>query len=476
LPPFSPLLDRAKGATLTDFRYSSIMEEKDSSVLDEFVPLESVGSLAQESIQWIQNTLLTIDVAIQLGLIVAAIVPAAMFGRRFRDFIRATLSNRVDIGFVNRLVDAVAILGVPLILYLTLALIKLTLGSAEHPTEWISAAIALMNAWIIVRMVSLVIQSPFWSSFAFYLAWPIAALDAFGALGPLIDEMQALAIPLGTNDAGQKIAISLLDVVKTLVYFALLFSGAKLVSKLLQQKIEQIEELSPAVKALMGKIMNVILPIIALLIAFQIVGFNVTTLAVFSGAVGIGIGLGLQGIIANFLAGFTLLADRSIKPGDVIEIEGQMGWVTSMQARYVALRTREGTELLVPNDRFMNEGVVNWSRSDRVVRIHAPFDVSYKTEDLEAVQQLAINAAKAVERVAVEPAPICNLMAIGKSSIEFDLRFWISDPEEGLTNVRSDVLMGIWRGLKNANIEVPFPQQDLHIKQWPDNGPSRSDA
>ncbi|MFT7245686.1 MAG: small-conductance mechanosensitive channel [Candidatus Azotimanducaceae bacterium] len=450
------------------------MEEKDNSVLDEFMPLESVGSLAQESMLWIENTLLTSDVAIQLGLVVGAIVPAAMFGSSFRNFIRTRLSNRVDIGFVNRLVDAVAILGVPLILYLTLAVIKLALGSAQHPTEWISAAIALMNAWIVIRMVSLVIQSPFWSSFAFYVAWPIAALDAFGALGPVIEEMQALAIPLGTNDAGQKIDISLLDVVKTLVYFALLFSGAKLVSKLLEQKIEQIEELSPAVKALMGKIMNVILPIIALLIAFQIVGFNVTTLAVFSGAVGIGIGLGLQGIIANFLAGFTLLADRSIKPGDVIEIEGQMGWVTSMQSRYVALRTREGTELLVPNDRFMSEGVVNWSRSDRVVRIHAPFGVSYQTEDLEMVQQLAINAANAIERVVDEPAPMCNLMAIGHSSIEFDLRFWISDPEEGLTNVRSDVLMGIWQGLKDANIEVPFPQQDLHIKHWPENGAPKS--
>ncbi|MFT4799666.1 MAG: small-conductance mechanosensitive channel [Candidatus Azotimanducaceae bacterium] len=446
------------------------MEEKDNSVFDEFVPFENVGSLVQEAMLWIQNTLLTADIAIQLGLIVAAIVPGAMFGRSFSDFIRASLSNRVDIGFVNRLVDAVAILSVPLILYLTLALIKLALGSAGHPTEWVSAAIALMNAWIVIRMVSLVIQSPFWSSFAFYVAWPIAALDAFGALGPVIEEMQALAIPLGTNDAGQKIDISLLDVVKTLVYFALLFAGAKLVSKLLQQKIEQIEELSPAVKALMGKIMNVILPIIALLIAFQIVGFNVTTLAVFSGAVGIGIGLGLQGIIANFLAGFTLLADRSIKPGDVIEIEGEMGWVTAMQSRYVALRTREGTELLVPNNRFMNEGVVNWSRSDRVVRLHAPFGVSYKTEDLEAVQQLAISAAQAVERVVDEPAPICNLTAMGESAIEFDLCFWIRDPKEGLSNVRSDVLMGIWHGLKSADIEVPFPQHDLHIKHWPENG------
>jgi small-conductance mechanosensitive channel len=211
----------------------------------------------------------------------------------------------------------------------------------------------------------------------------------------------------------------------------------------------------------------VILPIIALLIAFQIVGFNITTLAVFSGAVGLGIGLGLQRIIANFLAGFTLLADRSIKPGDVIEIEGQMGWVTSMQARYVALRTREGTELLVPNDRFMSEGVTNWSRSDRVVRIHAPFGISYRTDDLEAVQQLAVDAAQSVARVVTEPSPVCNLMAFGDSSVDFDLRFWIADAENGLSNVRSDVLLGIWQRLKAADIEIPFPQQDLHIKAWP---------
>ena len=445
------------------------MEENSKSVLDEFVPFAGGGEMLQEWLTWIQTTLLTIDVAVQLGLVVAAIVPAAMFGQVFRDFVRRSLGNRVEIPFVNRIVDAIAILGVPLILYFTLTMIKLGLGSAEHPTEWVAAAIALMNAWIIVRLVTLVIQSPFWSSFAFYVAWPIAALDAFGALGPVVDEMQALAIPLGTNDAGARIDISLLDVVKTLIYFALLFWGANLASKLLQQKIDQIEELSPAVKALIGKIMNVILPIIALLIAFQIVGFNITTLAVFSGAVGLGIGLGLQRIIANFLAGFTLLADRSIKPGDVIEIEGQMGWVTSMQARYVALRTREGTELLVPNDRFMSEGVTNWSRSDRVVRIHAPFGVSYKTEDLEAVQQLAVDAAQSVERVVAEPSPICNLMAFGDSSVDFDLRFWIADPENGLSNVRSDVLLGIWQRLKAADIEIPFPQQDLHIKDWPRN-------
>jgi small-conductance mechanosensitive channel len=183
--------------------------------------------------------------------------------------------------------------------------------------------------------------------------------------------------------------------------------------------------------------------------------------------VGLGVGLGLQTIVANFVAGFTLIADKSIKPRDTIEVDGTMGWVTAMQARYVALRTRDGTELLIPNDRFMSEGVINWSRSDRVVRLHAPFGIAYKTKDLRAVQQLAIDAALSVQRVVDAPPPACNLVGFGDSSVDFDLRFWISDPEQGLSNVRSQVLLNVWDALAEHGIEIPFPQRDLYVKSWP---------
>ncbi len=344
---------------------------------------------------------------------------------------------------------------------------RIAFGSAGYTTNWIGAAIALMNAWIVVRLVTLVIQSNFWSRVAFYVAWPIAALDAFGMLLPVIEQMQALAIPLGTNDAGEPSAISLFDIVRTFFYFAILFWAANLLSKIAEQQLEQIEELSPALKALIGKVLSVLLPVIALLVALQIVGFNLATLAVFSGAVGLGVGLGLQTIVANFVAGFTLIADKSIKPRDTIEVDGTMGWVTAMQARYVALRTRDGTELLIPNDRFMSEGVINWSRSDRVVRLHAPFGIAYKTKDLRAVQQLAIDAALSVQRVVDAPPPACNLVGFGDSSVDFDLRFWISDPEQGLSNVRSQVLLNVWDALAEHGIEIPFPQRDLYVKSWP---------
>ncbi|XOV89952.1 MAG: mechanosensitive ion channel family protein [Pseudomonadota bacterium] len=444
------------------------MENQDNkdSALQELLPVDAGRALAEQVLDWIQTNLFNLDVAIQLGLMIGAIVPAALFGQRLSQLVREQLLPRVHLSFLNRLVRAISVLAVPIVLYLTLTIINIALRSAGQPTEWVGAAIALMNAWILVRIVTLVIQSPFWSRFAFFVAWPIAALDAFGALGPVVEQMRALSIPLGENDMGQPVDISLFDVIRTLIYFGVLFAGANILSKVLQQQIEQIDELSPSLKALLGKVLNVVLPIIALLIAFQIVGFNVATLAVFSGAVGLGVGLGLQRIIANFVAGFTLIADKSIKPGDVIEIDGTMGWITSMQARYVAVRTRDGTELLIPNDRFMSEGLINWSRSDEVIRLHAPFGVSYRTRDLRAVQALAVKAATRVGRVIAEPSPVCNLVEYGDSSVNFDLRFWIRDPQNGLTNVRSDVMLEIWDDLHAAGIEVPFPQRDLHIKSW----------
>ncbi len=222
-------------------------------------------------------------------------------------------------------------------------------------------------------------------------------------------------------------------------------------------------------KALLSKILDVLLPVVALIAALQIVGFPFATLAIFGGAVGLGIGLGMQRTVSNFFAGFTLIADKSIKPGDVIEIDGAYGWVTQMNARYVSLRTRDGTAYLVPNDRFIEEGVVNWSHDDRVVRLHAPFGVAYSTKDLRGLAKKAEETALTIDRVLKTPAPRCNLMEFGDSSVNFDLRFWINDPANGTKNVTSDVMMAIWDLLHEMEIEIPFPQRDLHIKSAPES-------
>ena len=440
--------------------------QTDQTVLDDVLPADQVAETFLALIEWAETYLLSVPVLLQVGLIIAALVPAAIFGPRLKTLIREQVSKRTETVFLRRLADAAAELATPIALYITLAATRIALGSVGQPVDWIAAALALMNAWIVVRMVTLVIRSRFWSRVAFYIAWPIAALDAFGLLGPVVAQMQALAIPLGEGEGGRPIRFSLLDVVRTLIYFAILFWGASALSRFLQQRLAVIEDLSPSLKALIGKILNIALPVVALVIALHIAGFNLATLAVFSGAVGLGIGLGLQRTVSNFIAGFTLIADKSIKPGDVVEIDDTFGWVTAMQARYVAIRTRDGTEMLIPNDRFMSEGVINWSRSDRIVRLHAPFGVSYGTEDLRLVQQLAQTAAAGIDRVVEAPSPVCNLIEYGDSSVNFDLRFWITDPERGMANVRSEVLFALWAQLKEHGIEIPFPQRDLHVRTW----------
>jgi small-conductance mechanosensitive channel len=440
-------------------------EPQEQSVLDEMLPADEVAEAFFALIDWAETYLLSISVLIQVGLIMGALIPAAIFGPRLKRLIREQLSSRASTVLLRRLSEALAELATPIALYITLGAIRIALGSAGQPMDWVAAAIALMNAWIIVRMVTLVIRSRFWSRVAFYVAWPIAALDAFGMLGPVIEQMRALAIPLGQGESGP-IEFSLLDVVRTLIYFAVLFWAATTLSRFLQHRLETIEELSPSLKTLISKTLNIVLPVVALVIALQVAGFNLATLAVFSGAVGLGVGLGLQRIAANFIAGFTLVADKSIKPGDVIEIDNATGWITAMQARYVAIRTRDGTEMLIPNDRFMTEGVTNWSRSDRIVRLHAPFGVSYGTRDLHLVRSLAAEAAIESDRVVEVPAPVCNLVEFGDSSVNFDLRFWITDPQNGMANVKSDVMLRLWDKLHENGIEIPFPQRDLHVRTW----------
>lgn len=448
------------------------MTTQPDSAIGEILPLERLQTQALALWDWLLVTLLNLDVAIQLGLVMAAFVPALIFGPRLRHLVEAQASTRLKTGLARRVFLATMALATPVALLLFLAIERIALGTLERPYALVDIAISLMTAWLIIRAVTLVIRSKFWSSLAFYTVWPVAALDVFGLLDDVVQQLQALAIPLGQTEDGEAVDLSLFDIIRTLIYFGVIFWLASLGGRAVNAQLERADEISPALRALISKILGVALPVIALLIALQLTGFNLATLAIFSGAVGIGVGLGLQKTVSNFAAGFTLLADQSIKPGDAIDVDGQFGWVTGMQSRYVSMRTRDGTEHLIPNEHFIANGVINWSKSDRIVRLHAPFGVSYGTEDLERVQRLAEEAAKTVDRVVSERQPQCNLMEFGDSAINFDLRFWITDPENGLSNVRSDVFIALAKTLKEHGVEFPFPQLDIHVKDLPKIDPS----
>ncbi|MGF1544365.1 MAG: mechanosensitive ion channel family protein [Parvularculaceae bacterium] len=440
---------------------------RQESAIEELIGADRLIDDSSAVVAWVRDNLMTLDNALQLTIIVAALVPAALFGPQLRKFISTQLGPRVPVGVARRLVAAFGYVATPIALFAVLRGAEAILDEIGRPHALVSAAGSLLSAWIAIRLVTLVIRSPFWSRVAFYVAWPIAALDAFGVLDDVVARLDAASIPLGENDAGEPLSFSLLDVVRTLIIFSLLFWLAGFAKRFVKDRISTVDEITPSLQALIGKILDVVTPVIAFLVALQIVGFNLATLTIFGGAIGLGVGLGLQRTISNFFAGFTLIADKSIKPGDVIEVGDTFGWVTHMGARYVKVRTRDGTAHLVPYDECFENGVVNWSHADRVVRLHAPFGVAYGTKDLRGVKAMAERAATQIDRVVSDPKPVCNLVGFGDSSVDFDLRFWIVDPKNGVANVTSEVMLALWDGLAEMGVEIPFPQRDLHIKSAP---------
>jgi len=275
-------------------------------------------------------------------------------------------------------------------------------------------------------------------------------------LDPAIGTLESVGIPLGQT------RVSVLTVVNGALLLAALMWAALAVSKLIDNRLSQVSEITPGARVLIGKTIRLIMVVVAVMVALSSVGINFAALAVFTGAVGVGIGIGLQKQVSNLISGVILLLDKSIKPGDVIEVGETFGWVNTMSARYVGVTTRDNKELLIPNDDFVTNQVINWSHSDNDVRMEVKFGTSYDNDPHE-VRTLAVQAASKPERIVDHPPPVCHLVEFGDSSVNFVLRFWIRDPAKGVTNVKGEVLLELWDILKANSIDIPYPQRVIHI-------------
>lgn len=243
---------------------------------------------------------------------------------------------------------------------------------------------------------------------------------------------------------------------------------ARLGVLLAKRIFSRVTSLDPSQQLLGEKLVSIFVWALAILIGIDMLGINLTALAVFSGAFGLAIGFGLQKTFGNLIAGIILLMDKSIKPGDVIAISDNNGREAYGQIRKIGIRaismiTRDRKEYLIPNENLMINQVENWSYSSRDVRVKAPVGVSYGS-DIELVEKLLLQATDEVPRVLAEPKPRVLLMGFGDNSIDFELRFWISDPEEGMSNIRSDVLKRVWHLFREHKVEIPFPQRDLNLR------------
>ena len=238
--------------------------------------------------------------------------------------------------------------------------------------------------------------------------------------------------------------------------------AATAASRFLDRRLRGYQDLTPSIQVLLGKLVHIVLITFAVLVVLSSMGIDFSALALFSGAVGVGVGFGLQKIVSNLVSGIILLADKSIKPGDVISLGETYGWVETMGARYISVLSRDGREYLIPNEDFVTQRVINWSYTSDNVRLSVEFGVDV-VADPHVVQQVAITAAVGVPRVLADPGPSCHFTAFGAKSLDFSLRFWIKDPVAGATNVKSAVRLAIWDALKRGGIPIPTPVQDLRV-------------
>ena len=324
----------------------------------------------------------------------------------------------------------------------------------------VGVAASLTALWIVLRASARLLRDAFLARVVATFAWIVAALDILGLLGPTAAALDSLAITVGA------LRVSVLLVIKAGLMIAILLWAALALARLISARLQRVTAFSPSIQVLTGNLIKIALVCVALLIGLNTVGIDLTAFTVFSGAVGVGLGFGLQKIVSNFVSGIILLLERSVKPGDVIEVGSTFGSIIFLGARYASVRGRDGKEYLIPNENLITNEVVNWSYSNSLVRLDAEFGVAYAS-DLHAVRDLSVEVAVATARVLETPRPVCHVTGFGDSAVNLILRFWIADPANGVTNVKGDVLLGLWDAFLERGIELPFPQRDLHIRDLP---------
>jgi small-conductance mechanosensitive channel len=400
----------------------------------------------------------TIWVPIQLALIALAALAgwavAALIRRRI-DFTKLTASWPLYPRIAAR--TAIDYLGIIAAIVLLMSIYG-GMRAATLPSRsyLIGVAANLATAWVVIAVLASVIHNQLVNRLVSTAAWSMAALSILGLLDPVEHALDSAGVVIGG------LRITMLVAIKGTVLLLLALWAASSMSNFLDRRLRSYPDLTPSIQVLLGKLIRVALITFAVLVVLSSVGIDFSALALFSGAVGVGIGFGLQKIVSNLVSGIILLADKSIKPGDIITLGDNWGWVDTMGARYTSVVSPDGREYLIPNEDFVTQRVINWSYSNERVGLDVKFGVSYGS-DPHRVRTLALDAVMALPRVLGDPAPVCNLVRFGDSSLDFSLWFWIGDPIKGVGNVRSDVLFALWDAFKREGIEIPYPVRDMRL-------------
>ncbi|MDO8397271.1 MAG: mechanosensitive ion channel [Bradyrhizobium sp.] len=395
---------------------------------------------------------------LQLGLILAAAGIAFAAGAAVRSRVDVTslamgwpapfrLFLRVLVGSASTAVFAVL---------MTLARVIMLTSTWPSRSYLLAVAANLAFAWLIIRLVTSVIRNAFIVRLVSLSAWLVAALSILGQLQPTIEVLDSVSIVLGDLRLTPLLLIKL----GALLMLALWLTS--IASNFVEGRINRSADLTPSIQVLLVKMIRMGLMVVAVAIALSAVGINLSALAVFSGAVGVGIGIGLQKIVANFISGIILLADKSVKPGDLVTIGDSSGRISAMKTRYISVAAGDGREFLIPNEDLVTQKVTNWTYTDKNTLVKVGFGTNYDA-DPRLVCKLAIEIASAAPRAIKSKPPNCILTEFAEHGMKFSLTFWIAEPD-GMDNVKSEVMLALWDAFKREGIRVPYPVREIRIR------------
>lgn len=425
--------------------------------MDDIFDAGAVEGVIAAALDWVRAEAFVWGTVFQVSAVVVAMVLAYLAAPFLRSG-AARLRQRFGLeGWAARGVGEIEAHAFPFVWLAIQWLFMVLVSGTRWGGQILEITVSLVAAWVAIQFASIFIRNRAAARMVAIFVWTVAALDILDLLNPTVRLLDAAAVELGG------FRLSVIVVIKGLILFAILLWVALLLAQTIERRVATSEVLSPSIRVLANQLTKIVLVTIAVVVALASVGVDLTAFAVFTGALGVGVGFGLQKVVANLVSGVMMLLDRSIKPGDVIAVEGTYGWVNFMGARYVSLVTRDGTEHLIPNETLITSSVENWSYSHELLRLKVPIGISYKSDPHRAIE-LIKEAAAEVERVLADPSPVCLMTGFGDSSVDLEARIWINDPRNGVSNVKSEVLLRVWDKFHQEGIEIPFPQRDLHLK------------
>lgn len=420
----------------------------------------------QENVQYLWQEILA-DISTMAGLwqwivLVTACILAWAINGALRAYVmrQAPEHWKIGIGGVNRVLF-------PLTTLIFVVIGKLILAYWQH-TSLLQLASQLLLAMAVIRLIVYAVRyiiepggmlKALENSISGFI-WIVMALHLSGILPGILNALEDVQFNIGKNPVDLLLALQGLLTILVTIFIALWFS------RVIENRVMRVENINMNLRVILAKLLRVFLLFIAVLIALSAVGLDITMLSVFGGALGVGLGFGLQRIASNYVSGFIILLDKSMQIGDVVTIDTHYGVVSDLRTRYLVLRKLDGTQVIIPNETLIVNPVINHSFTDHRARVQMPIQVSYDSP-LETAMQLMQDIAKKHPRVLVEPVPTVQIKGFGESGIDLTLNIWIPDPEEGSAALQSEIYLHIWQAFKINNISIPFPQREVRILNMP---------